>query len=45
MFHTVEFEKFARESPEHRVAAYDCSHWVMHEKPQEFLRDMRSFLI
>lgn len=45
MFHTAAFEAKMKATEGNVVKAYDCAHWIMHEKPKELNADLRSFLI
>ena len=44
MFHTEEFVEAVRNAPESRAVSFDCSHWLMHERPAELHAEMRAFL-
>ena len=45
MFHTEEFVAAVRARPGSRAVGFDCSHWVMHERPSELHAEMRAFLL
>ena len=43
-FHSEAFAARLNRSAGSRVLAYKCAHWVMHEQPKRFNRDVRAFL-
>lgn len=45
MFHTEEFVRALEATPGCRAVSFDCSHWLMHERPAELHAEMRAFLL
>merc|ERR1712176_775363 len=44
-FHSSTFTDKLAETPGCKVVEYDCSHWMMYQKPKQVNEDMRAFLL
>ena len=44
-FHSEEWTKWLTENPHNQVQAFDCSHWVMIDKADEFNKSVANWLV